>query len=116
MTDRKFHKRFKKLDIFNLFTPMKYKTGSIYGFKYCEYAIDFGTDTEGAARILSKVLHDVYDVAYHDTELEFITLHGRGEELDKSRKQNKPWYERYIWWIGLGAGLLIWILINLYDS
>ena len=61
--------KFKKLDSFPLFTSHYNQnfitdTGDeLYGY---EYAIDFGEDAEGAARLVSEILTKVYGVSVEE--------------------------------------------------
>jgi ribosomal protein L32 len=96
LVDKQTHNKFKKLRSFELFT--------CYDKGCYEYAIDFGEDIEGAARILSEVLHEVYSVGY-GTRLDYKTTYGEGN-IDEEREKNKPWYERYIWWLVAGGFIL----------
>lgn len=109
IADKQFHKRFKKLDVFNLFTCKEYNlNGNLIGLRYYEYAIDFGEDAEGAARLLSKILYEVYEIEYNDRDLEIITFHGEnGKKLEKERLNNKAWYEKHLWTIIIGIIMLI---------
>jgi hypothetical protein len=61
--------KIKNLDIYELFTS---NISFVADIKAYEYAIDFGLDAEGAARLISKVLHEVYSVPYEEI-LEFST-------------------------------------------
>ena len=95
----KKYKKFKNLDCFNLFTN-----------KRNTYIIDFGRDIEGAARILSKVLREVFNVG-NGENLEYFTTFGNDtKEIEKKRKQKKSWYERYSWLIAIAFFVLalIW--------
>jgi hypothetical protein len=74
--------KFKKLDIYDLFIG---RSTFVHNTKCNEFAIDFGEDVEGAARLISKVLHEVYGVAY-STHLEYYTNRGN-DDITKCRNQ-----------------------------
>ena len=74
------HQEFKALGSFPLFTPhtgIYMRPGSSSRFRSQEYAIDFGQDVEGAARLISEVLSKVYGIP-EDTQLIYL---GEGEEV-----------------------------------
>jgi DNA-directed RNA polymerase subunit RPC12/RpoP len=73
--------KFRQLDIFELFTGHISIKNGIKGY---EYAIDFGEDAEGAARLLSTVFHEVYGINY-DTHLDYYT--NSGDDIQKCRNK-----------------------------
>jgi hypothetical protein len=50
-------RKFRNLDIYELFIENIQFNDGVKGY---DYAIDFGGDAEGAARLLSRVIHDLY--------------------------------------------------------
>jgi len=78
------HEKFKSLEIFNLFTSHVTSGKKVLTDedKYYEYVVDFGEDAEGAARLLSDVLNQVYDIP-NEAQLEYIT--NTGNEIESSR-------------------------------
>ena len=59
------HKRFKALDCYTLFNErICFFTDEEGNKKGYEYNIDFGKDAEGAARLISKVLKEVYQIPF----------------------------------------------------
>jgi hypothetical protein len=105
--DRQAHDRFKKLGSYELFTCRK--SGNIY-----EYAIDFGEDAEGAARILSEALHTVHKIPY-GTQLNYKTYFGNSDNIEQERDDTKPWYEKYKWWLITGVLVIGWLIKILSD-
>ena len=101
------HDRFKKLKSFELFTCRK--KGSVY-----EYAIDFGEDAEGAARILSEAIHAVHKINY-GTQLDYKTYFGDTDTVERERKDDKPWYEKHWGWLVAGVFVIIWLIRMLAD-
>ena len=55
-----------------------------YKRKSYEYFIDFGEDAEGAARLISKVWNEVYEIPF-DANVEYYTNAGY-ENVAKTRK------------------------------
>jgi hypothetical protein len=113
------HDRFLALDCFKLFKS--YKQASEAVAMNCTdymYAIDLGEDVEGSARIISKVLQDVYEVDRF-TEIEYFTVSSKNmEKLEKERdkasgrdKQNL--YSKTIYWILAVIGFIIYLLYQL---
>lgn len=96
----KAHDKFKELEIFNLFSSNYSKIDNGFSNKsdYYEYAIDFGEDAEGAARLISDVLNQVYDVPY-ESHLKYNTNVGYDAiEKDREEKDDDNKYTKY----GLG--------------
>jgi hypothetical protein len=107
--DELYLRRFRGLDIYELFTEKPY---FVYGTKTrgYEYTIDFGSDAEGAARLISRVIYETYGVPY-DTNLDYYT--NSGNYIQKCRiilsKQGRTNYS-WVWWsIGIAA-VVIWFL------
>ena len=76
----KQHQEFKSLGSFPLFTShygIYMRPGSSSRFRSQEYAIDFGPDVEGAARLISEVLSKVYGIP-EDAQLVYL---GEGEGI-----------------------------------
>lgn len=74
------HLEFKSLSSFPLFTAhsgIYVRPGSSSRFRSQEYAIDFGQDVEGAARLISEVLSKVYGIP-EDAQLVYL---GEGENV-----------------------------------
>lgn len=85
--------KFKKLDSFPLFTS-HYNQNHInsagyesYGY---EYAIDFGEDAEGAARLVSEILTKVYGVSVEEN-VDIFTNVGN-DNIDTARNN---WYKNH---------------------
>ena len=120
----KQHQEFKVLGSFPLFTShsgIYMRPGSSSRFRSQEYAIDFGQDVEGAARLISEVLSKVYGIP-EDAQLIYL---GEGEELPVEKvteephevidvEKNKTWST--ILKVGLGIGILLMIVGFLTDS
>lgn len=120
----KQHQEFKALGSFPLFTAhtgIYMRPGSSSRFRSQEYAIDFGQDVEGAARLISEVLSKVYGIP-EDAQLIYL---GEGEELPMEKvteephevidvEKNKTWST--ILKVGLGIGILLMIVGFLTDS
>lgn len=78
--------RFKALDCFPLFTShyTEYKTGETW-WQGHEYAIDFGLDAEGAARLISDILNKVFLIPLNQ-QIDITTNYGL-LEVEAARKQ-----------------------------
>lgn len=111
---------FKKLDSFPLFTGHTCNY-TVYGQeRYCrEYAIDFGNDAEGAARLISEILQKVYGWTMN-TNFDMYTEVG-SDNLQKARdnwnkahgfevQEESSFLEDY-WWVI--AGLIGWFLFKM---
>lgn len=94
------HELFKQLPCFNLFTSHRsfYTDDNGDKRKGCEYAIDFGEDAEGAARLISEIMTTVYGIPL-DENIEYYTNYGQ-HNIDETRKNieisrglrsNTPW-------------------------
>lgn len=79
-------KRFKTLDCYPLFMEhICFHTDYLgYKRKDYEYFIDFGEDAEGAARLISKVWKEVYEIPLN-ANVEYYTNAG-GDNVVKARK------------------------------
>lgn len=84
---------FKSLGSFPLFTPhtgIYVRPGSSSRFRSQEYAIDFGHDVEGAARLISEVLTRVYGIP-DDAQLVYL-----GEEEEVSTQEHEFTNENHV--------------------
>lgn len=119
---------FKQLPSYELFTPHNCFYTNDWGDKQkaIEYAIDFGEDAEGAARLISEILIKVYEVPL-DENLEFYTNYG-GNKVDESRRMmdesrgnsydgddddddnNGQSYPSWVYWVG---GLILFGLLKM---
>lgn len=114
--------KFKKLDCFPLFTShMSYydiQGEKMYGR---EYAIDFGNDAEGAARLISEILQKVYgwtlDTNFDiSTEVGIDNVQKARDNWDKAHgfavdtNNSKSLLDEY-WWVI--AGLCGWLLLKM---
>lgn len=84
---------FKSLGSFPLFTPhsgIYMRPGSSSRFRSQEYAIDFGQDVEGAARLISEVLSKVYGIP-EDAQLVYL-----GEEEDIPTEEHEVTNENHV--------------------
>lgn len=84
---------FKSLGSFPLFTPhtgIYVRPGSSSRFRSQEYAIDFGHDVEGAARLISEVLSRVYGIP-DDAQLVYL-----GEEEEVSTQEHEFTNENHV--------------------
>lgn len=113
-------KRFKSLDCYPLFTEhICYYTYNGEKRKGYEYFIDFGEDAEGAARLLSKIWKEVYEIPL-DANIEYYTNAGN-DNIEKVRKGinseffgqeadeesgSTTWY----YWVGAIIFILYWLL------
>jgi len=74
-------RRFRNLDIYELF---KEKVGfDDDNNKFYEYVIDFGADAEGAAHLLSKIIHEVEAIPY-DAMIDYYTNSGDDIEINRA--------------------------------
>lgn len=89
----KQRQEFKALGSFPLFTPhtgIYVRPGSSSRFRSQEYAIDFGHDVEGAARLISEVLTRVYGIP-DDAQLVYL-----GEEEEVSTQEHEFTNENHV--------------------
>jgi len=79
--------RFEKLECFPLFTPHTsyYTDEDGYKRKGREYAIDFGKDVEGAARLISEIMQKVFDIPLTE-KIEILTNQGNAA-IDNARNE-----------------------------
>ena len=113
------HQKFKNLACFPLFKSYyvnSFKDGDGRRKKAYHYAIDFGEDAEGAARLLSDIFINAYGYS-SDSPLEYHTNAGKHEIL-KSRQQvysnldsfgglsNKTWT-----WIAIAAVVFVLLFL-----
>lgn len=109
------HQEFKALGSFPLFTShsgIYMRPGSSSRFRSQEYAIDFGEDLEGAARLISEVLSKVYGIP-EDAQLIYL---GEGKQTpdEKKKEEEIPEEEEvkgYTLWQKIGIGVSIAILL-----
>lgn len=112
----KQHQEFKALGSFPLFTShsgIYLRPGSSSRFRSQEYAIDFGQDVEGAARLISEVLSKVYGIP-GDAKLVYL---GEEEQIAEEKKEeekfDKEEVKGYTLWQKTGIGISIAILFFL---
>lgn len=89
----KQHQEFRALGSFPLFTShsgIYMRPGSRGRFRSQEYAIDFGQDVEGAARLISEVLSKVYGIP-EDAQLIYL-----GEEEEVSTQEHEFTNENHV--------------------
>ncbi|MDR1813520.1 MAG: hypothetical protein LBR18_01555 [Tannerella sp.] len=111
-------RKFRNLDIYELFTEkISFDANNI---KVYEYAIDFGNDAEGAARLISKVMHEVFGIPY-EADIECHT--NSGDDIVRDRaimkgiifgtpiEENVEEKKSTSWWIWLLFLVLLGILI-----
>ena len=109
---------FKQLPCFELFTSHRCFFTDDGGdeCKGIEYAIDFGQDAEGAARLISEIMAKVYGVPL-DEDVEFYTNYG-SDNVDKSRErllaartgEGKSWPAWH--YVVAGIIFIIWWLVS----
>ena len=94
--------RFERLECFPLFTPHACYGTDDNGYKrrIREYAIDFGKDVEGAARLISEILQKVMLIPLTE-RIEIFT--NQGEAIDQARKEAEKAR------IGEGDGIPGWV-------
>lgn len=88
----KQHQEFRSLGSFPLFTShsgIYLRPGSSRRYRSQEYAIDFGEDVDGAARLISEVLNKVYGIP-NDAQLIYL---GENEKIDEEIKKEEYVYE-----------------------
>ena len=89
--------KFKKLPSFELFTPHNsiiYDDDVECQITVHEYAIYFGHDAEGAARIISEILVEVMDIKLDDSSIEIHT--DTADAITQYReKSNQAWDEEH---------------------
>lgn len=97
MIDAKRLDRFKQLDIYSLF-EVKITKIDYLGVKanQYEYYIDFGLDSQGAARMLSKILVDIYRIKLEDNKIRFITDCKQANEVWEKREGTRKYIKTAI--------------------
>jgi len=109
--------RFEKLDCFPLFTPHTSYSNELLTN---EYAIDFGKDVEGAARLISEIMQKVFLIPLNE-EIEISTNQGNAIEVARDqafKKRNPPSkpskedkWEKWMYIVG-GTALIIQFLVK----
>lgn len=120
--DREALDRFRKIDSYPLFTQCECIVKDTDGvFKHTGYAVDFGEDAEGAAKILSEVYRKVRLIP-EGVRLECYT--NQGVKIDESRRIYSIEESRRVddesgddggipWWVyAAGAGLVLYFLFS----
>lgn len=104
--------KLKALPSYPLFTSHLCK---ISGEFVKEYAIDFGKDADGAAKLISEILSKVYGLKPED---EYSVFTNVGNEIEKSRKEAKSKYgfrePELLWKIVLAILIFIGGLISMF--
>lgn len=114
----KQHMEFKLLGSFPLFTAhtgIYMRPGSSSRFRSQEYAIDFGQDVEGAARLISEVLDKVYEIPHdgkltclaEDDEVKPIEKPEEPQEINKFARNFTKLESIGLWIVGLWISLSI---------
>ena len=114
------HQDFKSLGSFPLFTShsgIYMRPGSSNRFRSQEYAIDFGQDVEGAARLISEILDKVYGIPT-DAQLTYLAEGEEGDEYKKveievplgEQKENQEFTKGEM--IGFW-GAIIWLILGI---
>lgn len=121
-------RKFKNLPSFDLFTPHRsYFTDSDGDKrKSSEYAIYFGHDAEGAARIISEVIEKVYGLNLDDNSIEIFTNSGYNVEkcrqayddnfLGRSSEDFWERCDRIPLWVYILIGAAVGLLIHIAKS
>ncbi len=106
--------RFEELDSFPLFTP---HTSYDDVWLRHEYAIDFGKDVEGAARLISEVMQRVFQIPLTE-EIEISTNQGNAIEVARDQAHKKRYipskeekWEKWMYIVG-GTALIIQFLVK----
>lgn len=124
----KRHQKFKALDSFPLFTfhtGIYMRLGSSSRFRSQEYAIDFGHDVEGAARLISEVLSKVYGIP-EDAQLIYLEENevlpseknnDKNQNEEKKTDDEQYKWESYSLIAGIIAGIIALIFLAVsFDS
>lgn len=124
--EQRMESQFRKLPSFKLFTQ---HTNFLDNRTYSEYAISFGQDVEGAARIISEILLEVKNWGEDDGKLAdlaeyFIIGTNVGEEISQFRENTENYFKRkygfsedesqgskWFFWVSLAAAVLVWTLV-----
>lgn len=96
MQQDSYKRNFKNLEIFPLFQSHEYVTeiefaGGSFTKTSISYAIDFGQDAEGAARLISRILLKVYGVSRQNNNIQ-ITTNAGASNIEKAAKENESIY------------------------
>lgn len=108
--------KFEQLNSFSLFEP--YVTPNsidIAGYEYIEYlyAIDFGPDTEGAARLISEIANKVYGCPLNKP-LIYKTYTQKESEIENAaiqKEETKNNIKKWIWIVLAALGFLLWLIL-----
>lgn len=77
--------RFEQLESFSLFVPHTcYAKNQGLKRRFRQYAIDFGQDAEGAARLISEIIQKVYQIPLAE-KIEILT--NEGSAFEKARNE-----------------------------
>lgn len=109
-----YQRNFKNLELHSLFTAHESRMSDMgYNITYTEYAIDFGQDAEGAAKLISRILTKVYGISMNDTNIRITTNAGE-ENIIKAEEEIRSAYtgvdkdfERYETWGGIIAIIVL---------
>lgn len=83
---------FHSLESFPLFLSHESKESSLDStFTYTEFAIDFGNDAEGAARLISNILLKVYGLSMQGNNIQITTNAGE-PNINKAAEENLSVY------------------------
>lgn len=110
--------KFQKLSSLQLFTyhtGIYMRSGSSNRFRCREYAIDFGQDYEGAARLISEVLDKVYEIPYdgkltflaEDDNVKPIEIREETNEVNKSVRDFTKLESIGLWTAGIWASFML---------
>jgi len=105
------HKKFKSLDIFSLFAEhicFHRENGDGDEQKSYEYFIDFGEDAVGAARLISKIMSEVFDLPLN-AQIECYTNVGDAVNECRKRLLNKFSITKFFLVVG-GISFTVFIL------
>lgn len=91
-----YKRNIKNLEMFPLFLSHEYVTefeftGGSFTKTSISYAIDFGQDAEGAARLISRILLKVYGVSRQNNDIS-ITTNAGALNIEEAAKKNKSNY------------------------
>jgi hypothetical protein len=104
-------RKFRNLDIYELFTEDIHFDDDD-NKKWYGYNIVFGSDAEGAARLISKVLHEVYSIPYEEI-LDYSTgIENNEEGTNQGGESNQGEEKSWPLWhylVAAGIGLLIFL-------
>lgn len=111
----KQHQEFKLLGSFPLFTShtgIYMRPGSSSRFRSQEYAIDFGQDVEGAARLISEVISKVYGIP-EDVQLIYLGEEDNIKEETKEKESPEEESSQVVFTTAEKIGLwvsIIWLV------